>query len=73
MRRPPVWQIQRSGVPHLDGARRWDAAYQLLLTWAQALETARQVLPAPLQQEEQDADRILRAGLDQRPAADTDD
>lgn len=73
MRRDPVWQIQRSGVPHLDGARRWDAAYQLLLTWAQAPHTARQVLPASQQQEEQDADRILHTGLDQRPAADTDD
>jgi hypothetical protein len=73
MRRPPEWQIQRSGVPHLDGARRWDAAYQLLLTWAQAPHTARQELPAPQHQEEIDADRILRAGLDQRPAADSDD
>jgi hypothetical protein len=73
MRRDPEWQIQRSGVPHFDGARRWDAAYQLLLTWAQAPHTARQALPAPQQQEEQDADRILHAGLDQRPAADTDD
>ena len=73
MRRDPVWQIQRSGVPHLDGARRWDAAYQLLLTWAQAPHTARQVLPAPQQQEEQDADRILHAGLDHPPTASSDD
>ena len=73
MRRSPEWQIQRSGVPHLDGERRWDAAYQLLLTWAQAPHTARQLLPAPQQQEQEHADRILHACLDQRPAASPDD
>jgi hypothetical protein len=73
MQRSPEWQIQRSGVPHLDGARRWDAAYQLLLTWAQAPHTARQVLPASQQQEEQDADRILHAGVDHPPTAGPDD
>jgi hypothetical protein len=73
MRRPPEWQIQRIGVPHLDGMRRWDTAYQLLLTWAHALETARQVHPTPQQQEDFDADRFLRAGVDHPPAADSDD
>jgi hypothetical protein len=73
MRRSPQWQVRRIGVPQLDGARRWDTAYQLLLTWAHALETARQVLPAPHHQEEADADRTLCAGLDERPAANPDD
>jgi|RhiMetdeSRZDD1v2_1073273.scaffolds.fasta_scaffold518665_1 hypothetical protein len=73
MRRAPQWQVQRSGVPHLDGARRWDTAYQLLLAWAHVDTTMRQALSAPHHQEEEDADRTVCTGLDQRPAADPDD
>jgi hypothetical protein len=72
MRRPPEWQLQRSGVPHLDGARRWDTAYQLLLTWAHAPHIVGQALPAPHHQEEADADRIVRTGLDHPPTTDPD-
>ena len=29
-----TWQVHRDGVPHPDGQRRGDRAYQLLLQWA---------------------------------------
>lgn len=34
------WRLRRTFQEHPDGQRRWDRAYQLLLQWAQAPDTA---------------------------------
>ena len=28
------WQVRRRGQPSVDGARRWDRAYLLILSWS---------------------------------------
>jgi hypothetical protein len=33
------WRLRRTFQEHLDGQRRWDRAYQLLVQWAQASDT----------------------------------
>lgn len=72
MRSHATWQVQRTVLGCQDAERRWDTAYQLLLQWARARESARQAQPAPLMQEESHADRAVCAGLDQRPDPDPD-
>jgi hypothetical protein len=34
------WHVRRQVLPHTDGQRRWDRAYQLLEEWAAAGEAA---------------------------------
>jgi hypothetical protein len=61
-----TWQVRRSWTEDLDGQRRWDRAYQLLLRWTVA---ARQ---PPTEEEGNDASGILRAGVDGATAARAD-
>jgi hypothetical protein len=42
------WQIRRQFQPTADGARRWDQAYQYLLTWTVAHEPRVDATPVPL-------------------------
>jgi hypothetical protein len=65
-----TWQVQREIVPHPDGQRRWDQAYQLLLRWADDARTAQ---PPTSIQEDDDADCRVCPGLDQSPTADPHD
>jgi hypothetical protein len=55
-----TWQVHRDGVPHPDGQRCWDRAYQLLLQWADQAS----VHGLSNTQEDQHADRLVCAGLD---------
>jgi hypothetical protein len=36
------WSVRRHGVPRREGARRWDDAYQHLLQWTQATQSAQE-------------------------------
>jgi hypothetical protein len=65
-----TWQIHRDTVAQPDGQRRWDRAYQLLLRWADEVLAAQ---PPALTQEDDDAHRFVRSGLDQSPTADPHD
>jgi hypothetical protein len=65
-----TWQVHRETVAHIDGQRRWDRAYQLLLRWA----ADRGAAPVPtLTQEETDAHCPVGPCLDQPPATDPHD
>ena len=65
-----TWQIHRDTVAHLDGQRRWDRAYQLLLRWADEVLAAQ---PPAITQEDDDAHCFVCPGLDQSPTADPHD
>jgi hypothetical protein len=66
------WRVGRSVAGRSDGQRRWDYAYQSLLRWV--MENSAGVAPAPSDlQEDRHGDCFVRSGLDQPPAADTDD
>jgi hypothetical protein len=66
------WRVGRSVAGRSDGQRRWDYAYQSLLRWV--MENSAGVAPAPSYlQEDRHGDCFVRSGLDQPPAADTDD
>jgi hypothetical protein len=60
------WKVLRTNLPHPDSTRRWDRVYQLLLEWATVAYS-----PSP-HQEDADADRDLRPGLDSTPGPDPD-
>ena len=65
-----TWQVHRETVPHPDGQRRWDRAYQLLLRWAADAVPA----PAPtLTQEETDAHCPVCPRLNQSPTTNSHD
>ncbi len=38
-----TWQVHRDTIVHPDGQRRWDRAYQLLLSWADEHSVAQHV------------------------------
>ena len=61
-----TWQVHRDGVPHPDGQRCWDRAYQLLLQWADQPA----VHSLPTTQEDHHADCRVRPGLDPTPTPD---
>jgi len=66
------WRVRRSVVGRSDGQRRWDYAYQSLLRWV--MEDAADGAPAPSHlQEDCHGDCLVRASLDQPPAAGADD
>ena len=60
-----TWTVCRQPVPHRDGERRWDQAYQLLFRWA-----GQDSLPGPalIAQEVPDASGGVCAGADHRQA-----
>jgi hypothetical protein len=68
------WRLRRQASPSLDGQRRWNQAYQLLLEWTIANEllsvcvsTSHPLpasLPAGVYQEEDHAHRPVASGLD---------
>jgi hypothetical protein len=45
------WPIRRRMIPRLDGARRWDAAYQCLLPWAMDHDPGTSPVPSHPQEE----------------------
>ena len=65
-----VWHVDRDGVVHPDGQRRWDRAYQLLVQWGDGLLA---VPDAPNHEEDGDANRSLCACLDEPATADPHD
>ena len=67
------WQIARSTLPRLDGARRWDLVYQFLLRWAMEAEADNSPAPCPQLQEESHGNCPVCARFDQSPTADPDD
>lgn len=46
-----AWQVRRPPVPHPDGERRGDYAYQFLLQWAMEPAVGRQPTAAQPQEE----------------------
>ena len=70
------WTIRRQLVESPDAARRWDRAYQCLLRWEL---TSDQDGPreserfSPYRQEDEHAQRGLRAGIHQAPGPGADD
>jgi hypothetical protein len=40
------WQIRRQFQPTVDGARRWDHAYQHLMQWSQPTEATTAPVPS---------------------------
>jgi hypothetical protein len=40
------WQIRRQFQPTVDGARRWDHAYQHLMPWSQPTEATTAPVPS---------------------------
>lgn len=65
-----VWQVERDGVVHPDGQRRWDRAYQLLLQLADGPLAAPE---APSHEEDEHAHRSLYPRLDESSTADPHD
>ena len=65
------WRVQRELTESLDGQRRWDRAYQLLLEWAATDDRS----PSSVLSETQEGNhesRDLRAGVNPAPGATTD-
>ncbi|MDP9312096.1 MAG: hypothetical protein M3R24_14630 [Chloroflexota bacterium] len=65
-----TWQVHRDAIVHPDGQRRWDRAYQLLLSWADEHSVAQ--APAD-DQEDDDAHCFVCPRLDQSPTPDPHD
>jgi hypothetical protein len=63
--------MHRQLEPYLDGAQRWDRAYQLVLQWAMAIEPTSTLTQLPSSHPHQEADHAdsdLRPGV--HPASD---
>jgi len=68
------WRIRRELVATPDGQRRWDRAYQALLTWTCADDAAPALVVSKCVSEERDdACRDLCAGVDAAAGAGADD
>jgi hypothetical protein len=65
------WQVSRTVVPHDDGQRRWDYAYQFLLKWAMVYVTDAQSVPSH-QQEDQHGNRSVCSCIDGTATANAD-
>ena len=69
-----AWHIRRELLATADGHRRWDRAYQALLTWTATDEVAPTTVGrARVGKERDDAGRDLCAGVDAAPGAGADD
>ncbi len=65
------WHIRRELLATPDGQRRWDRAYQALLTWTCTADVAPTMLVGPrVGKERDDAGRDLCAGVDAAAGAD---
>ena len=67
------WWVRRDTVATLDGHRRWDRAYQSLLTWTAASPATRAGRDASVTQEAGHERGRVRAGLDVATGAGADD
>jgi hypothetical protein len=68
------WHIRRELLATPDGHRRWDRAYQALLTWTGTDGMApTMVVGTRAGKERDDAGRDLCAGVDAAPGAGADD
>ena len=65
-----TWRAVRTSVPLLDGERRWDSVYQLLLRWMAEQAEAQCHTLTPYQ-EVSDGNRPLCPGIDGAPATNT--
>jgi hypothetical protein len=67
------WTVARSQVSHPTAERRWDRAYQLLLsTPAAAPGVLEANLPTGIREENRHAGSHLRPGVDPAPSRDTE-
>ena len=66
------WRIMRIPLPQLDGQRRWDYAYQLLVHWATELDALSKTTSIN-DQEEANGSCPVYTGIDGSPATDPDD
>lgn len=62
-----AWTIQRRTVEYRDGQRRWDLAYQCLVSWVESAKQA--TLGNQTNQEVQDASSDLCSRVDARSDA----
>lgn len=67
------WKITRQLVPHPDAQRRWDQAYQSLLSWTSTPVQSAMTEPEQTNQEEAHADCRLRSGFHPKPSSGSDD
>lgn len=63
-------RVLRTFVPLLDGERRWDSVYQLLLRWMAEQAEAQGYTLTP-DQEVSDGNRPLCPSIDRAPATNT--